>query len=125
MHDPWWVSVKDFLPYVGERFLVLLKSGHIVDCAYRCFGLDYEPSFFDGLIPGKDFLWWMPIPDDSWHDYKLLKPDYGQFVIVMGMYGKISSGTFIRLSGQVEPDVCPFVFPVLFWHDVPILPVGK
>lgn len=124
MQEPWWISTKEFLPDVGERFLVITKTGHIVDCAYRRYGLDTQPSFFDGLIPGKDFFWWMPIPVDGWNDLKQVQPAYGQTAIVMGMYGKVFSGTWSCFSWRSEPEFRPFVFPVFYWHEVPQLPDG-
>lgn len=62
-----WISVKDRLPDVGERVLTLSKWGHVSDRTLRLYlsgGIYFSP---DGLTPGVDVKYWMPLPNLPGH----------------------------------------------------------
>ena len=40
----------------------------------------------DAYKPNEDVKWWMPIPEDGWHDVKNEPPKEGAMCLIMGMY---------------------------------------
>lgn len=125
MNDAWWVSTKEFLPDIDERVLIITKWGHVTNAMYTDMGMGGEPSFRpDGLKPNKDVKWWMPTPTDGWKDIKIEQPQEGEAFLTMGMYGDIFNGIWKRAAGEKTPSFHPFVWPVLFWREIPELPAG-
>ena len=58
-----WIPVEERLPEIGERVLTLSKWGHVSDRELRKYlngGIYFWP---DGLKPGVDVKYWMPLPD--------------------------------------------------------------
>ena len=58
-----WIPVEERLPEIGERVLTLSKWGHVSDRELRKYlsgGIYFWP---DGLNPGVDVKYWMPLPD--------------------------------------------------------------
>lgn len=123
--DHLWISTNDALPGIGERVLIISKFSHISDATLRDFGAHGTPVFSpDGLKPGIDVKWWMPIPTDGWRDIKEAQPKEGEMVLTMGSYGKIYNGTWKMATYETEPSFHPFVWEVLFWRPLPDLPPG-
>ena len=59
--------MKERLPDVGERVLTLSKWGHVSDRTLRLYlsgGIYFSP---DGLTPGVDIKYWMPLPNLPGH----------------------------------------------------------
>lgn len=130
-NEPWWVSTKEFLPDEGEKVLIITKFGSIQDSALRTYlptgRQKIWPVLFspDAYKPHEDVKWWMPVPEDGWHDAKSEPPEDGAICLIMGMYGKISSAAWKRPFGVYKPEFMPFHgFEVLFWRDMPELPQG-
>ena len=123
-NEPWWVSTKDFLPDEGEKVLIITKFGTVEDSALRTYlstgRQKIEPVLFspDGYRPHEDVKWWMPIPEDGWHDVKETPPKEGALCLTMGMYGSVYSG---KWTGRYFD---PYVFDMLFWREMPELPPG-
>lgn len=125
IQEPWWVSTDAFLPNTGERVLIISKFGHVTDALWTDFGSLGFPIFSpDGLKPGVDVKWWMPIPTDGWHDIKETQPKIGEMVLTMGKYGAVFNGTWKQHAYEKEPRFHPFVWEVLFWRPMPKLPAG-
>lgn len=130
-NEPWWVSTKEFLPDEGEKVLIITKFGSVQDSALRTYlptgRQKICPVLFspDAYKPHEDVKWWMPIPEDGWHDVKNEPPDEGTMCLIMGMYGKVSSAVWKRPFGVYEPEFMPIPgFEVLFWRNMPGLPPG-
>ena len=123
--DAWWVSTKEFLPDNGEKVLVIDKCGAVHNQMFTDYGLGGKMLFRpDGLKPVQDVKWWMPIPIDGWNDIKKVKPDEGEVALTMGAYGRIFSGVWKTPCGAREPMFMPYVWDVLFWRPMPLLPKG-
>ena len=130
-NKPWWVSTKEFLPDEGEKVLIITRFGTVTDAALRTYLHTGKqkicPVLFspDAYTPNEDEKWWMPIPEDGWHDVKNEPPKEGSMCLIMGMYGKISSAVWKRPFGVYEPEFMPLHgFKDLFWRDMPELPQG-
>lgn len=129
-NDPWWVSTKDFLPDEGEKVLIITKFGIVTDASLRTYlptgRQRIWPVLFspDAYKPNEDVKWWMPIPEDGWHDIKSETPREGDIALTMGMYGRIFSGVWKRPCGATESMFMPYVWDVLFWRPMPPLPPG-
>lgn len=129
-NDPWWVSTKEFLPDEGEKVLIITKFGNVQDSALRTYlptgRQKICPVLFspDAYKPDIDVKWWMPIPEDGWHDLKSEPPAEGTVALTMGKYGRIYSGIWKRPCGATEPMFMPYVWDILFWRGMPELPPG-
>lgn len=129
-NEPWWVSTKDFLPDEGEKVLIITKFGNVTDAALRTYlptgRQKICPVLFspDAYKPNDDVKWWMPIPEDGWHDLKSDTPAEGTVALTMGMYGRIYSGIWKRPCGATKFEFMPYVWDVLFWREMPELPPG-
>lgn len=119
-----WVNSKEFLPKTEEKVLGITKFGGISNFMYTNYGIEGKKPLFSpgGFIPGIDVKWWMPLPTDGWKDAKEEPPKDGQHVLTMGMYGSICDAVYRKsnISGKME--FFPFVWPVLFWREMPELP---
>ena len=123
--DTWWASTEEFQPNIGEKVLIILKCGRISNAMFRKYICGGKMLFSpDGLEPGKDVKWWMPVPTDGWNNIKDVKPKEDEVVLMMGMYGDIRSGVWKRayITGNLE--FSPFVMEVLYWRPMPRLPDG-
>lgn len=123
----WWVSTRDFLPDMDERVLVISKFGHITNAIWTNYGLDCPARFSPGgLLPDTDIKWWMPVSSltDGWKDIKKEQPYEEQKCLTMGMYGNIYNGKWSISCGEKKYSFKPFVWEVLFWREMPQLPLG-
>ena len=90
-NEPWWVYTKEFLPDEGERVLIITKFGFVQDSALRTYlptgRQKIWPAVFspDSYKPTEDVKWWMPIPEDGWHDIKEETPMEGDIALTMGL----------------------------------------
>lgn len=124
--DAWWINAKDFLPNIGERVLVISKFGAISNQLYTNNGFPGKERFSpEGYKAGIDVKWWMPIPEDMWKEVKYEKPNPGQRVLTMGMYGVITDAIYRKSKFSDDMEFCPFCgFEPLFWREIPELPKG-
>lgn len=122
--DAWWVSTEEFLPNIGEKVLIISKWGRVSNAMFREYlsgKLLFSP---DGLEPGKDVKWWMPLPTDGWNNAKDVKPKENEAILMMGIYGNICSGIWKRAYTTGNLEFFPFVMDVLYWRTMPRLPDG-
>ena len=91
-NKPWWVSTKEFLPDEGEKVLIITRFGTVTDAALRTYLHTGKqkicPVLFspDAYKPNEDVKWWMPIPEDGWHDVKNEPPKEGAMCLIMGKF---------------------------------------
>ena len=112
-NKPWWVSTKEFLPDEGEKVLIITRFGTVTDAALRTYLHTGKqkicPVLFspDAYKPNEDVKWWMPIPEDGWHDIKEETPMEGDIALTMGMYGRIFSGVWKNRAEPRSLCLCP------------------
>jgi len=125
-NSAWWVSTKEFLPDMNERVLCITKFGHVVRYMFTDNGMGRAPLFEpDGMKPGDDVKWWMPIPKDGWKKLEDEMPAEGQEVLAMGLYGEIFSAKCRRFLPHMKPELAPAVgYKYIFWRPMPELPTG-
>lgn len=58
-----WIPVTERLPETGITVLTLDKRGHMRDRALHTFRGGQRLFRPDGLAPGYDILYWMPLPE--------------------------------------------------------------
>ena len=114
-------------PPLDEPVLIITRQGSIWKRTFRKYLSVEEPMFSpDALKLGKDVLWWMPVPDDNWHDCAVEKPAVETWVLLKDQYGDIRSGKWgYALSFCKDKEFYPFTgHPEQFWRDLPALPEG-
>lgn len=129
-NEPWWVSTKEFLPDEGEKVLIITKFGSIQDAVLRTYLPTGRQKIWPVLFspnaykPNEDVKWWMPIPEDGWHDIKEETPMEGDIALTMEMYGRIFSGVWKKPCGATKFMFMPYVWDIFFWREMPELPRG-
>lgn len=115
-------------PPLDETVLVITRQGSIWKQTFRKYLRAEEPMFSpDALKLGKDVLWWMPVPDDNWHDCAAEKPAEDTWVLVKSNYGDIRGGKWgYPLSFSRKPVFYPIfgVGTIQSWRELPTLPEG-
>lgn len=122
---PW--QPASIRPPLDEPVLIITRQGRIWKRTLRKYLSIEEPMFApDALKLGKDVLWWMPVPDDNWHDCAVEKPAVETWVLLKDQYGDIRSGKWgYALSFCKDKEFYPFVGQTdRFWRELPALPKG-
>lgn len=61
--DPKWISTKERLPEIGVPVLTYSKYGHVSDRTLKQYFNGKVYFTPDGLTPGSDIPYWMPLPE--------------------------------------------------------------
>ena len=89
-------------PPLDEPVLIITRQGSIWKRTFRKYLSVEEPMFSpDALKLGKDVLWWMPVPDDNWHDCAVEKPAVETWVLLKDQYG-VENGAMRCPSAKIR-----------------------
>ena len=80
----------DALPPLGEKVLIICKWGHVSDSVLASYAPGEPPLFRPGgLSPGKDVIFWMPMPKEGWHRLGEEQPKENQAALMRNGFGHI------------------------------------
>lgn len=78
----------DALPPLGEKVLIICKWGHVSDSVLASYAPGEPPLFRPGgLSPGKDVIFWMPMPKEGWHRLGEEQPKENQAALMRNGFG--------------------------------------
>ena len=98
-------------------YIIKGVNGEFYPCKPDIFAKTYEPAT---LTPPNE---WVSV--EEWKEIKSEKPEPGQRVLTMGMYGMITDAIYRKSKFSDEMEFLPFMgWKFLFWREMPELPKG-
>lgn len=115
----------DAIPPLGEKVLIICKWGHVSDSVLASYAPGEPPLFRPGgLSPGKDVIFWMPMPKEGWHRLGEEQPKENQAALMRNGFGHIFSGVWKQHTASDRPSFVSFVWETVSWREMPSLPDG-